>query len=142
MLPGASAGIVKSADVIAACGVAPTAYLGEAPDGDACRLYFTPAAGGDVHDSWLMVNHPVIPPGSPAPVRPSPMLPWSWKKLALHDAIAYQAQQARDEPGLLEHHHIFWAGRGRRILGLHVSKQLCDQSHAEALLQRAIDAVP
>src|SRR5947207_14317228 len=39
---GAAAGILKSAAVAAACGVAPGAYLGEARDGDACRLYFQP----------------------------------------------------------------------------------------------------
>ena len=46
------------------------------------------------------------------------------------------------EPGLLERQAIFWAGRGRRILGLHVSKQVCNETQAQALLQRAIDAVP
>jgi hypothetical protein len=138
---GPAAGVVKSADVVAACGVSPAAYLGEARDGDACRLYFQPASGG-LQDSWVMVSHPIIPTGSPAPVRPSPMLPWHWKKLSLRDAIGYQAAEARDEPGLLERHDIFWAGRGRRILGVHVSKQLCSEPQAQALLQRAIDAVP
>ncbi len=146
---GAAAGILKSADVVAACGAAPAAhlladrlaYLGEARDGEACRLYFQPA-GGDPADSWVMLSHPVIPVGAPAPVRPDPMLPWRWKKVPLRDAIGYQALAAHDEPGLLERQTILWAGRGRRILGLHVSKQVCNEAQAQALLQRAIDAVP
>jgi hypothetical protein len=142
---GDAAGILKSADVVAACGAAPAGYLGEARDGSACRLYFAPAsqpAGGDVNESWVMLSHPVIPVGAPAPVRPDPMLPWRWKKVPLRDAIGYQALAARNEPGLLERQTILWAGRGRRILGLHVSKLVCDESQAQALLQRAIDAVP
>ena len=138
---GAAAGILKSADVVAACGAAPAAYLGEARDGEACRLYFQPA-GGDPGDSWVMLSHPVIPVGAPAPVRPDPMLPWRWKKVPLRDAIGYQALAAHDEPGLLERQTILWAGRGRRILGLHVSRQVCSEAQAQALLQRAIDAVP
>ena len=138
---GAAAGILKSADVAAACGVAPGAYLGEARDGDACRLYFQPASG-DPLESWVMLSHPVIPVGAPAPVRPDPMLPWRWKKVALRDAIGYQALAAHDEPGLLDRQTILWAGRGRRILGLHVSKKVCSEAQAQALLQRAIDAVP
>ena len=138
---GPGAGIVKSADVVTACGAAPAAYLGEARDDDACRLYFQPSSG-DVHDSWVMLSHPVIATGAPAPVRPDPMLPWRWKKVALRDAIGYEAVSALNEPGLLEHQTILWAGRGRRIVGLHVSKQVCNEAQAQALLQRAIDAVP
>jgi hypothetical protein len=89
-----------------------------------------------------MLSHPVIAVGAPAPVRPDPLLPWRWKKVALRDAIGYQALAAHDEPGLLERQTILWAGRGRRILGLHVSKQVCSENQAQALLQRAIDAVP
>jgi hypothetical protein len=37
---------------------------------------------------------------------------------------------------------ILWAGRGRRILGLHVSKHVCSKAQAHMLLQKAIDAVP
>jgi hypothetical protein len=138
---GPAAGIVKSADVVTACGAAPAAYLGEARDDDACRLYFEPSSG-DVHDSWVMLSHPVIATGAPAPVRPDPMLPWRWKKVPLRDAIGYEAVSALNEPGLLEHQTILWAGRGRRIVGLHAAKQLCNEAQAQALLQRAIDAVP
>jgi len=84
----------------------------------------------------------VIATGAPAPVRPDTMLPWRWKKVALRDAIGYQAVSALNEPGLLERQTILWAGRGRRIVGLHVSKQVCNEGQAQALLQRAIDAVP
>jgi hypothetical protein len=149
---GDAAGILKSTDVVAACGSAAPgslSYLGEARDGSACRLYFSrasQAAGGsadiNINDSWVMLSHPVIPVGAPAPVRPDPMLPWRWKKVPLRDAIGYQALAARNEPGLLERQTILWAGRGRRILGLHVSKQVCNEAQAQALLQRAIDAVP
>jgi hypothetical protein len=138
---GPSAGILKAADVATACGAAPATYLGEARDGDACRLYFQPASG-EARDSWVMLSHPVIAAGAPAPVRPDPLLPWRWKKVALRGAIGYEALAARDEPGLLEHQTILWAGRGRRIVGLHTSKQVCNENQAQSLLQRAIDAVP
>ncbi|HEY7374533.1 MAG TPA: hypothetical protein VIF57_20385 [Polyangia bacterium] len=89
-----------------------------------------------------MVSRPIIPTGAPAPVAPDPLLPWKWKKLALRDALGYEAVGASDEPGLLEKQTVLWAGRGRRIVGLHVSKQLCTPTQAEALLQKVIDAVP
>ena len=138
---GPAAGLLKASDVATACGAAPATYLGEGRDGDACRLYFQPASG-NASDSWVMLSHPVIAVGEPAPVRPSPMLPWRWKKVPLRDAIGYQALAARNEPGLLERQTILWAGRGRRIVGLHASKQICSENQAQALLQRAIDAVP
>ena len=43
---------------------------------------------------------------------------------------------------LLEKQTVLWAGRGRRIIGLHVSKKICTPEQAEALLQKVIDAVP
>jgi len=139
---GASAGILTSADIIATCGAGgAAAYLGEAPDGAACRFQFQ-ASGADAKETFVMLTHPVIPVGSPAPVRPDPMLPWKWKKIPLRDAIAYQAVTAMGEPGLLERQTIFWAGRGRRILGLHVGKRVCNEEQARALLQKAIDGVP
>jgi hypothetical protein len=138
-----SAGLLKSADVVAACGAVAAAYLGETRDGAACRLYFQ--AGGpasDPKDTYVMISHPVIPTGAPAPMGPDPMLPWRWKKVALRDALGYVAVGAADEAALLEKQTVLWAGRGRRIIGLHVSKQICTPAQAEALLQKAIDAVP
>ena len=88
-----------------------------------------------------MVSHPVIPAGSPAPTGPDPLLPMTWKKITLRDALAFQAVGATN-PALLEKQTVLWAGRGRRIVGLHVSKQLCTPAQAEALLQKVIDAVP
>jgi hypothetical protein len=35
-----------------------------------------------------------------------------------------------------------WAGRGRRIVGLHVARSVCNETQAQALLQKALDAVP
>jgi hypothetical protein len=109
-----------------------------------CRLHFQAAGGQGSHDkqTYVMVSRPIIPTGAPAPVAPDPLLPWKWKKLALRDALGYEAVGASDEPGLLEKQTVLWAGRGRRIVGLHVSKQLCTPTQAEALLQKVIDAVP
>jgi len=136
-----TAGLLKSADVVAACGAAAATYLGETRDGAACRLHFQ-VAGAEPAQSFAMVSHPVIPTGAPAPMAPDPLLPWKWKKIALRDALGYEAVGASDEPGLLEKTTVLWAGRGRRIVGLHVSKQLCTPTQAEALLQKVIDAVP
>jgi hypothetical protein len=84
----------------------------------------------------------VIPTGTPAPVAPDPMLPWKWKKIPLRDAIGYQAVKAAFEPGLLERQTVLWAGRGRRIVGMHVGKRVCNEDQARALLQKAIDGIP
>ena len=138
-----SAGLVKSADVVAACGASAASYLGETRDGAACRLYFKggePAS--DPKETYVMVSHPVIPAGAPAPMGPDPLLPWKWKKVPLRDAIGFEAVGSADESALLEKQTVLWAGRGRRIIGLHVSKQICTPAQAEALLQKAIDAVP
>ena len=89
-----------------------------------------------------MVSRLIVPPGAPAPMAPDPMLVWTWKKVPLRDALGYQAMATGREPGLLDHRTILWAGRGRRIVGLQVSKQLCDEAQAKVLLQKAIDAVP
>jgi hypothetical protein len=136
-----SAGLLKSADIVAACGVGAAAYLGETRDGAACRLYFQ-VAGQDAKETYAMVSHPVIPSGAPAPMGPDPMLPWKWKKLPLRDALGYEAVGSADEAALLEKQTVLWAGRGRRIVGLHVSKSVCTAAQAEALLQRVVDAVP
>ena len=135
-----SAGLLKSADIVAACGVAATAYQGETKDGAACRLHFQ-VAGGEAAQTYAMVSHPVIPAGAPAPMGPDPLLPMTWKKITLRDALGFQAVGATN-PALLEKQTVLWAGRGRRIIGLHVSKQLCTPAQAEALLQKVIDAVP
>jgi len=136
-----SAGLLKSADVAAACGAGAATYLGETRDGAACRLYFQ-VAGQDAKETYAMVSHPVIPAGAPAPMGPDPMLPWRWKKLALREALGFEAVGSADESKLLEKQTVLWAGRGRRIVGLHVSKQVCTPAQAEALLQKVIDAVP
>ena len=136
-----SIGILKSVDILITCGQTAAAYLGETRDGAACRFHFaTPA--GNPKQTFVMVSHPVIPAGTPAPVAPDPLLPWRWKKVALRDAVGYEALTATDEPGLLARQTILWAGRGRRIVGLHVSKEVCNEAQAQALLQKAIDAVP
>jgi hypothetical protein len=136
-----SAGLLKSADVVATCGAAAAAYLGETRDGAACRLHFE-VAGEDSKQTYAMVSHPPIPSGAPAPMAPDPLLPWRWKKLALRDALGFEAVGSADEAALLERQTVLWAGRGRRIVGLHVSKKLCSPAQAETLLQKIIDAVP
>jgi hypothetical protein len=136
-----SAGLLKSADVVATCGAAAAAYLGETRDGAACRLHFQ-VAGEEPTQTYAMVSHPPIPAGAPAPMGPDPLLPWKWKKLALRDALGFEAVGSADEAALLERQTVLWAGRGRRIVGLHVSKKVCTPAQAEALLQKIIDAVP
>ena len=137
-----SAGLLKSADIVAACGVAATAYRGETKDGAACRLHFQ-VAGGDPKETYAMVSHPVIPAGAPAPMGPDPLLPMNWKKVPLRDALGFQVKSmASQNQSLLERQTILWAGRGRRVLGLHVSKKVCTEAQALALLQKAIDAAP
>jgi hypothetical protein len=136
-----AAGLLKSADIVEACGVNAATYVGETRDGAACRLHFQPP-GGDPQTTFVMVSRPIIPPGAPAPVRPDPLLAWDWKKVPVRDAIGYKAVAAAREPGLLETQHVLWAGRGRRIIGLHVARALCDEAAAQALLQKAIDTVP
>ena len=136
-----STGLLKSSDVAAACGLPATGYLGETRDGAACRLHFT-KAGLEPAESFVMVSHPTVPPGAPAPTAPDPMLVWTWKKVPLRDALAYQATATGREAGLLDKRTIWWAARGRRIVGLQVAKELCDEAAARTLLQKAIDAVP
>jgi len=136
-----SAGLLKSADVVAICGAAAAAYLGETRDGAACRLHFQ-VAGGDGKETFAMVSHPVIPTGAPAPMGPDPLLPYRWKKIALRDALGFEAVASSADVKLLEKQTVLWAGRGRRIIGLHVSKKICTPEQAEALLQKVIDAVP
>ena len=104
-------------------------------------MHFT-VAGEETAQSYVMVSRPVIPAGAPAPMGPDPLLPWKWKKVPLRDAIGFEAVGSADESALLEKQTVLWAGRGRRIIGLHVSKQICTPAQAEALLQKAIDAVP
>ena len=135
-----SAGLLKSADIVAACGAAATAYLGETKDGAACRLHFQVAGGdaaADVRDGQPS-RDPERRAGADGP---DPLLPMTWKKITLRDALGFQAVGATN-PALLEKQTVLWAGRGRRIVGLHVSKQLCTPAQAEALLQKVIDAVP
>ena len=136
-----TAGLLKSADVAAACSLEPASYLGETRDGSACRLHFQKPAV-DPKLSAVIVSRTIIPAGSPAPVSPDPMLAWTWKKVPLRDGRGYQAKATGNEPGLLDSQSILWAARGRRIVGLHVPKALCTESQAETLLQKALDAVP
>jgi hypothetical protein len=136
-----TAGLLKSSDVAAACALPVAGYVGQTRDGTACRLHFQ-KPGVDPAETFVMVSHPIIPAGAPAPMAPDPMLVWTWKKVPLRDALGYQAVATGREPGMLAHQTILWAGRGRRIVGLHVSNQLCDETQARALLQEAIDAVP
>jgi hypothetical protein len=136
-----AAGLLKVGDIAAACGAGAATYLGETRDGAACRHHFQ-KAGEDPKQTFVMVSRPIVPTGAAAPVAPDPMLAWSWKKVALRDAIGYRAVATGNEPGLLDRQAILWAGRGRRIVGLHVAKSVCSEAQAEALLQKALDAVP
>jgi hypothetical protein len=137
-----AAGVLKGADIAAICGAGATAFAGEVKDGAACKLHFA-VAGEEAAQSYVMVSRPVIPAGAPAPMGPDPLLPMNWKKLPLRDALGFQVKSmASGNQSLLERQTILWAGRGRRVLGLHVSKKVCTEAQALALLQKAIDAVP
>jgi len=135
-----AAGVLKPADIAAVCGAGGAAFAGEIKDGAACKLHFT-VAGEETAQSYVMVSRPVIPAGAPAPMGPDPLLPMNWKKVPLRDALGFQVKSmASGNQSLLERQTILWAGRGRRVLGLHVSKKVCTEAQALALLQKAIDA--
>jgi hypothetical protein len=136
-----TAGLLKSGDVTAGCALDAAMYLGETRDGTACRLHFE-KQGIDPKLTAVTVSRTIVPSGTAAPVSPDPMLAWTWKKVSLRDAVGYQAQATGNEPGLLDTQNILWAGRGRRIVGLHVPKVLCSDAQSFALLQKTIDAVP
>lgn len=136
-----TAGLLKSADIAAGCSLDPASYLGETRDGSACRLHFQ-KPGVDPKLSAVTVSRTIVPAGTPAPVSPDAMLAWTWKKLSLRDGLGYQAKATGNEPGMLDSQNILWAGRGRRIVGLHVPKALCTDAQAQRLLQKALDAVP
>jgi hypothetical protein len=136
-----TANLLKSADILSICGRPAGSYLGQTRDGTACRFHFQ-AAGEESQQTFVMVSRPLIPTGTPAPVAPDPLLNWNWKKIPLRDALGYQAAAATSEPGLLDRETVLWAGRGRRIVGLHVSKKVCDEHQAQLLLQKALDAAP
>ena len=125
-----TAGLLKSADVVAACGLPAAGYLGQTRDGSRLPPALSRRRALDPAETFVMVSHPAVPAGAPAPTAPDPMLVWTWKKIPLRDALGYQAMATGHEPGLLDRQTILWAGRGRRIVGLHVSKQLCDESAA------------
>jgi hypothetical protein len=135
-----AAGVLRPADVAAACGAGAVAFAGEIKDGAACKMHFS-VAGEETAQSYVMVSRPVIPAGAPAPMAPDPLLPMNWKKVPLRDALGFQVKSmASGNQSLLDRQTILWAGRGRRVLGLHVSKKVCTEAQALALLQKAIDA--
>lgn len=136
-----AATVLKAADIASACGATAAAFVGETRDGTACRYHFK-VGQGDPNQSYVMISRPLLPPGTPAPMGPDPLLPWNWKKVPLDNALGSQAVKAPDGPAPPEGQTILWAGRGRRILGLHVSKQVCSEAQAHTLLQKAIDAIP
>jgi hypothetical protein len=137
---GRSSQIVKKSDVLSTCGRTDAEYAGETQDEGECRFHFR--VGGEAKDDFVAINSPVIPPGAPAPVIPDPLLPWTWKKIQLRDAIGFVVKDAPRHPEMLEHQYTYWAARGRRVLGMKISKQVCAESQALALLQKAIDAAP
>ena len=104
-----SAGLLKSADVAAACGVAAAAYLGETKDGAACRLHFQ-AAGGDAAAD--------VRDGQPSR-RSRPARPRRWAPIRCCRDVeegrrcatrsAFEAVGAAD-PALLEKQTVLWAG--------------------------------
>jgi hypothetical protein len=137
---GPSSEILKKADVLSACGRTDAEYAGETRDGGECRFHFR--LGGEAKDTFVAVNRPLIPQGTPAPVIPDPLLPWTWKKIQLRDAIGFVVKDAPRHPEMLEHQYTFWAARGRRVIGMKIVKTVCGESQALALLQKAVDAVP
>jgi hypothetical protein len=139
---GASAEVLKKADVLGTCGRTEEEYAGETRDEGECRFHFRLGGELQAKEAFVSVNRPLIPPGAPAPVMPDPLLPWFWKKVQLRDAIAFVVKEAPRHPEMLERQYTFWAGRGRRIVGMKISKKVCTETQALALLQKAIDSVP
>ncbi|HEX2660144.1 MAG TPA: hypothetical protein VHU40_17800 [Polyangia bacterium] len=135
---GAVGEVLKTADIITACGLPADAFAGQTRDGIACRFHFKTATT-DALGGMVMVHHPPVPPGSPAPTAPDGLLPWGWKKVPLRDAIGFQAIPS-DEGKPPESQTVLWAGRGRQIIGLRVAKAICTEAQAKDLLQKAIDA--
>jgi hypothetical protein len=134
---GFAAEVLTTADITTGCALPADAFLGQTRDGIACRFHFKTATA-DAMTSMVMVHHPLVPPGTPAPTAPDPLLPWSWKKVPLRDAIGFQATaSAEGKPP--ESQNVFWAGRGRQIIGLRVAKAVCTEAQAKDLLQKAID---
>ncbi len=137
---GPSAGVLKKSDLLATCGRGEAEYAGEVRDGDECRYHFK--VGGDPKEAFVAVNRPIIPPGVPAPTMPDPLLPWTWKKTALRDALGFVVTVAPKHPEMLQRQFTLWAARGRRIVGMKVAKSVCTEAQAIALLQKAIDSGP
>jgi len=135
---GPSSEILKKADVLSTCGRTDAEYAGEIQDEGECRFHFR--LGGEAKDTFVAINRPLIPPGTPAPVMPDPLLPWTWKKIQLRDAIGFVVKEAPKHPEMLEHQYTFWAARGRRVIGMKIARKACGESQALALLQKAIDA--
>ncbi len=136
---GPSATAVAKAEVLAACGRGEADYLGETRDGAACRYHFQ-VTGAEPKETSVVITRPPIPPGSPAPVKPDELLPWRWKKIELRDAVGYQVVSAPNDPVMAEKRTTLWGGRGRRIVGLHADKRICNETQTAALLQRALDS--
>jgi len=137
---GPSSEILKKADLLSTCGRADVEYAGESQDQGECQFHFQ--LGGDAKDTFVAINRPIIPPGTPAPVIPDPLLPWTWKKIQLRDAVGFVVKEAPKHPEMLEQQYTFWAARGRRVIGMKIAKKACSETQALALLQKAIDAVP
>lgn len=134
---GTVAEVLTTTDITTACGLPADAFAGQTRDGIACRFHFKTATA-DASQGMVMVHHPPVPPGQPAPTAPDALLPWSWKKVALRDAIGFQAgPSAEGKPP--ESQTVLWAGRGRQIVALRVAKAACTEAQAHDLLQKAID---
>lgn len=135
---GPSSEVLKKADVLSTCGRTDAEYAGETQDGGECQFHFQ--LGGAANANLIAINRPLIPPGTPAPVIPDPLLPWSWKKIQLRDAIGFVVKEAPRHPEMLEQQYTFWAARGRHVIGMKIAKKVCSEPQALALLQKAIDA--
>lgn len=137
---GPSSEVLKSADVLSTCGRTEAEYAGESQDQGECQFHFR--LGGEAKDTFVAINRPIIPPGTPAPVIPDPLLPWTWKKIQLRDAVGFVVKEAPRHPEMLEHQYTLWAARGRRVIGMKIAKKACSETQALALLQKAVDAGP
>src|SRR3569833_1459338 len=107
---GPSSEVLKKADVLATCGRTEVEYAGESQDQGECQFHFQ--LGGDATDSFVAVNRPLDPPGTPAPVIPDPLLPFSCYFIQLRDAVGNEEKEAPKHPEMLEQQYSFWAARG------------------------------
>ena len=136
---GPASTAVGKADILAACGRSEAEFLGQTRDGAACRYHFN-IPGSAPKDAVVVVSRPPIPPGAPAPARPDPNLPWTWKKLDMRQGVGFQALVTANDKMMSAERTTLWGAHMRRVVGLSASKKVCTETQLAALLQKAVSS--